>query len=70
MRLFIAVIGLYLIVALAVPLGLMLAKSLQGSREEFVGVANYVRYFSTPALFLRWRISRMHSCATRPRLPR
>ena len=51
MRLFIVVIGLYLIAALALPLGLMLGKSLQGPREEFVGVANYVRYFSTPALF-------------------
>jgi len=51
MRLFIGVIGLYLVAALALPLGLMLAKSLQGSRDEFVGLANYVRYFSTPALF-------------------
>ena len=51
MRLFIGVIGLYLVAALAVPLGLMLAKSLQGPKEEFVGLANYVRYFSTPALF-------------------
>ena len=51
MRLFLGVIGLYLVVALALPLGLMLAKSLQGSRDEFVGLANYVRYFSTPALF-------------------
>jgi iron(III) transport system permease protein len=51
MRLFICLIGLYLVAALALPLGLMLAKSLQGPREEFVGLANYVRYFSTPALF-------------------
>ena len=51
MRLLIGVIGLYLVVALALPLGLMLAKSLQGPREEFVGLANYNRYFSTPALF-------------------
>jgi iron(III) transport system permease protein len=51
MRLFIGVIGLYLIAALALPLGLMLAKSFQGSQEEFVGLTNYVRYFSTPALF-------------------
>src|SRR5206468_2059339 len=39
------------VVALALPLGLMLGKSLQGSRDEFVGLANYIRYFSTPALF-------------------
>ena len=51
MRLFIGLIGLYLVAALALPLGLMLAKSFQGSREEFVGLTNYVRYFSTPALF-------------------
>jgi iron(III) transport system permease protein len=51
MRAFIGVIGLYLVVALALPLGLMLGKSLQGPRDEFVGLANYVRYFSTPALF-------------------
>ena len=51
MRLFIGVIGLYLIAFLALPLGLMLAKSLQGSHDEFVGLANYVKYFSTPALF-------------------
>ena len=51
MRAFIGVIGLYLVVALALPLGLMLGKSLKGSKDEFVGLANYVRYFSTPALF-------------------
>jgi len=51
MRLFIGLIGLYLVAALALPLGLMLAKSFQGSQEEFVGLTNYVRYFSTPALF-------------------
>ena len=51
MRAFIGVIGLYLVVALALPLGLMLGKSLQGPKDEFVGLANYVRYFSTPALF-------------------
>jgi len=51
MRLFLGVIGLYLVGALALPLGLMLAKSLEGPQEQFVGLANYVRYFSTPALF-------------------
>ena len=51
MRVFIVGIGLYLVVALALPLGLMLGKSLQGPGDEFVGLANYVRYFSTPALF-------------------
>ena len=51
MRSLMAVIGLYLVVALALPLGIMLAKSLQGSRGEWVGAANYAQYFSTPALF-------------------
>jgi iron(III) transport system permease protein len=51
MRLFTGVIGLYLVAALALPLGLMLAKSLQGSKDEFIGLANYALYFSTPALF-------------------
>jgi iron(III) transport system permease protein len=51
MRAFMGVIGLYLVVTLALPLGIMLAKSLQGPKGDFVGAANYVRYFSTPALF-------------------
>jgi iron(III) transport system permease protein len=51
MRAFIGVIALYLVVALALPLGIMLAKSLQGAQGEFVGLANYLQYFSTPALF-------------------
>jgi iron(III) transport system permease protein len=51
MRAFIGVIALYLVVALALPLGIMLGKSLQGARGEFVGLSNYVQYFSTPALF-------------------
>ncbi len=51
MRALMAVIGLYLVVTLAIPLGIMLAKSLQGPGGTFVGPANYVQYFSTPALF-------------------
>jgi iron(III) transport system permease protein len=50
MRAFMVLIGVYLVVTLAVPLGIMLAKSLQGPQGAFVGVANYVQYFSTPAL--------------------
>ena len=38
-------------IALALPLGLMLAKSVEGPKGEWVGAANYLRYFSTPALF-------------------
>ena len=50
-RALIGVIGLYLVIALALPLGLMLLKSLQGPKGEWIGAANYVQYFSTPALF-------------------
>src|SRR5215831_7215739 len=45
-----SVVGLYLVVTLALPLGLMLAKSLQNGQGAFVGAANYLLYFSTPAL--------------------
>jgi iron(III) transport system permease protein len=51
MRALMVVIGLYLVVALAFPIGVMLLRSLEGGRGEFVGLANYARYFSTPALF-------------------
>jgi iron(III) transport system permease protein len=51
MRGLMALIGLYLVMTLAVPLGIMLAKSLQGPAGTFVGAANYAQYFSTPALF-------------------
>ncbi len=50
MRAFLALIGLYLVVTLAVPLGIMLAKSVQDSKGAFIGLANYARYFQTPAL--------------------
>jgi iron(III) transport system permease protein len=51
MRALVAAIGLYLVVTLALPLAIMLAKSAQDSRGAWVGAANYARYFSTPALF-------------------
>jgi iron(III) transport system permease protein len=51
MRVFMSVIGLYLVAALAVPLAIMLSKSLYGPTGAFVGLANYAQYFSTPALF-------------------
>ena len=43
-------IGLYLLVALALPLVLMLAKSFQDADARWVGLANYRTYFATPAL--------------------
>jgi iron(III) transport system permease protein len=50
MRICMALIGLYLLVALALPLGAMLAKSFQSPAGGFVGLANYLAYFQTPAL--------------------
>jgi len=50
MRAFIVLIGLYLVVTLAVPLWIMLSKSVQSRDGGFIGAANYVQYFSTPAL--------------------
>src|SRR5439155_25255664 len=43
-------IGLYLVVALALPLAVMLAKSFQDAEARWVGLANYRTYFATPAL--------------------
>ncbi|WP_144299549.1 putative 2-aminoethylphosphonate ABC transporter permease subunit [Elioraea rosea] len=42
--------GLFLAVALAAPLGALLAKSFQDEAGRFVGLANYIRYVETPAL--------------------
>ena len=40
----------FLLLTIAVPLGLLLAKSFQNSKGEAVGLANYLAYFSTPSL--------------------
>ena len=50
MRLFILVIGAYLVVALAMPLYVMLSKSVLNSDGGFVGLSNYFAYFKTPSL--------------------
>ena len=50
MRACLGLIGLYLLVALAAPLAIMLQKSVQDSKGAFVGLQNYLRYFQTPAL--------------------
>ena len=42
-------IAAFLVVGLAVPLALMVVKSLQDARGDFVGLANYALYFSSPA---------------------
>ena len=50
MRAFIGVIGLYLVATLALPLYTMMSKSVRDHDGAFAGLANYVAYFSTPAL--------------------
>jgi iron(III) transport system permease protein len=41
----------WMLVTLVLPLWWLLSKSFQNQNGEFVGFANYVQYFSTPALF-------------------
>jgi iron(III) transport system permease protein len=45
-----ALLVVWLTVTIALPLGVLLIKSVQNARGEFVGLANYARYFATPAL--------------------
>jgi iron(III) transport system permease protein len=51
MRLGLLLLAGWLIVTVALPLWALLSKSFQNADGEFVGLANYIRYFSTPALF-------------------
>ena len=46
------VIGLFLIVAVLLPLYIMMSKSVENKAGDFIGLVNYLEYFSTPALFL------------------
>ncbi len=46
----VALVG-FLFVAVALPLWSLLSKSFQNGKGEFIGLANYVQYFSTPTLF-------------------
>ena len=46
----VTVIALWLILTLALPLGVLLIKSVQNAQGEFVGLADYARYFETPSL--------------------
>ncbi len=50
MRIGICLLIVFLVVAIALPLGLLLRKSFQNSDGDFIGLANYVTYFSTPTL--------------------
>jgi iron(III) transport system permease protein len=51
MRAAIIVLGVWLLVAVVVPLYALLSKSFQTKGGSFIGFANYAEYFSTPALF-------------------
>ncbi|MCC6470577.1 MAG: putative 2-aminoethylphosphonate ABC transporter permease subunit [Alphaproteobacteria bacterium] len=51
MRLGIALLIAWLAFTLALPLWSLLSKSFQDRDGAFVGLANYIEYFSTPALF-------------------
>ena len=45
------IIGIFLLCAVILPLYTMMSKSFEDSDGAFIGLANYVEYFSTPALF-------------------
>ena len=51
MRVCMCLIGLFLAVAIVLPLYSMLSKSIENKAGDFVGLSNYQDYFSTPALF-------------------
>jgi len=50
MRAAILALVAFLLLAIAFPLAMLLSKSLQDGQGRFVGLANYVHYFTTPAL--------------------
>jgi len=50
MRAAIAALLVFLVLAIAVPLAVLLIKSFQDGDGRFVGLANYARYFTTPTL--------------------
>jgi len=52
MRAGLGLIGLFLLIAVALPLYYLLSKSFESQDGAFIGFANYAEYFSTPALFL------------------
>lgn len=50
MRLFVIMLGLWLLVTLILPLGTLLIKSFENADGVWVGWSNYALYFATPAL--------------------
>src|SRR5262249_24381451 len=85
MRIGMALIGLYLLATLALPLAAMMAKSFQSPAGAFVGLGSYLEYFRTPALarsiynsffvavlstLITWPLAFLYAYAlTRSRLP-
>ena len=51
MRACLVVVVVFLVVCVLLPLYTMMSKSMENHDGDFVGLANYVQYFSTPALF-------------------
>ena len=51
MRLGVALLVAWLVLAIALPLWALLSKSFQDAQGQFIGLANYIRYFSTPTLY-------------------
>ncbi len=51
MRGFILMVGVWMTVTVLLPLYAMLSKSFENHDGVFIGIANYIEYFSTPALF-------------------
>jgi iron(III) transport system permease protein len=51
MRLGVCLLIAWMLVTLVLPLWVLLSKSFENQDGQFVGLANYIRYFSTPALF-------------------
>jgi iron(III) transport system permease protein len=51
MRAGVVLLVAWLLLSIALPLWALLSKSFQNSNGTFVGLANYIRYFSTPTLY-------------------
>ena len=51
LRLGVALLVGWLLLTIALPLWALLSKSFQDGNGNFVGLANYIVYFSTPTLF-------------------
>jgi len=47
----IALVGVWLFVLVAMPLFTLLSKSLYDKQENFIGLANFIQFFSDPAMF-------------------